>query len=182
MKGIKITLHRFNKKTSSVLKKLHHGSNWPVVYIINDKNEVYIGETTDVSIRANQHYAKEERRKLNKITIIDDEEANKSSILDLESFLIKYMSADGKFKLQNSNKGLQNHNYFRRNIYTNKFKEIWQELKLMGLVEKELKDIYNSNLFKFSPYKSLENDQYDVINTLIEDLTKDAKKNLRQAL
>ena len=39
--------------------------------------------------------------------------------------LIKYMSADKKFKLQNGNGGLQNHNYYQREMYETKFREIW---------------------------------------------------------
>ena len=42
-------------------------------------------------MRSNQHLANEVRRSLNKINIIGDDTFNKSSILDLESFLIKYM-------------------------------------------------------------------------------------------
>ena len=53
---------------------------------------------------------------LNLINIISDEKFNKSAILDLEAFLIKYMSADKKFILQNGNGGLQNHNYYQKDI------------------------------------------------------------------
>jgi len=31
-------------------------NNWPVVYQINNKNEIYIGETTNLSHRLNQHF------------------------------------------------------------------------------------------------------------------------------
>ena len=89
------------EKERNILKHEKYGSNWPVVYILNNKDEAYVGETTDISIRSNQHWANEVRRKLDIINVIGDETFNKSSILDLESFLIKYMSADNRFKLQN---------------------------------------------------------------------------------
>lgn len=161
---------KFNESTSTILKNKKYGTDWPVVYIINNNEEAYIGETTDASIRTNQHLANEVRRKLNKINIIGDDKFNKSSILDLESFLIKYMSADKRFKLQNGNGGLQSHNYYQREMYEAKFREIWLQLKSKGLVQHDLKQIANSDLFKYSPYKSLTTDQYIIVNSILSDL------------
>lgn len=165
-----ISTLKFNEGTSAVLKTKKYGTNWPVVYIINNNEEAYVGETTDASIRSNQHLANEVRRSLDKINIIGDETFNKSSILDLESFLIKYMSADKKFKLQNGNGGLQNHNYYQREMYETKFREIWLQLKSKGLVQHDLKQIANSDLFKYSPYKALTTDQYMIVNDILSDL------------
>ncbi len=166
----KISTLKFNEGTSALLKTKKFGTNWPVVYIINNNKEAYIGETTDVSIRSNQHLANEARRNLSKINVIGDETFNKSAILDLESFLIKYMSADQKFKLQNGNGGLQNHNYYQREMYEKKFREIWLQLKSKGLVQHDLKQIANSDLFKYSPYKALTTDQYMIVNSILSDL------------
>lgn len=165
-----ISTLKFNEGTSAVLKTKKYGTNWPVVYIINNNEEAYVGETTDASIRSNQHLANEVRRSLDKINIIGDETFNKSSILDLESFLIKYMSADKRFKLQNGNGGLQNHNYYQREMYETKFREIWLQLKSKGLVQHDLKQIANSDLFKYSPYKALTTDQYMIVNDILSDL------------
>lgn len=165
-----IITKKFNDGTPNILKNEKYGSNWPVVYILNNKEEAYVGETTDASIRSNQHLANEVRRSLNKINIIGDDTFNKSSILDLESFLIKYMSADEKFKLQNGNGGLQNHNYYQRQMYENKFREIWIQLQSKGLVKHDLKQIANSDLFKYSPYKALTADQYIIVNDILSDL------------
>ena len=165
-----ISTLKFNEGTPTILKSKKYGTNWPVVYIINNNDEAYVGETTDVSMRTNQHLANEVRRSLNKINIIGDDTFNKSSILDLESFLIKYMSADQKFKLQNGNGGLQNHNYYQREMYETKFREIWLQLKSKGLVQHDLKQIANSDLFKYSPYKALTPDQYMIVNDILSDL------------
>lgn len=167
---IEINTLKFNEDISSVLKTKKYGTNWPVVYIINNNEEAYIGETTDASIRSNQHLANKIRRSLDEINIIGDDTFNKSSILDLESFLIKYMSADKKFKLQNGNGGLQNHNYYQKEMYEKKFREIWLKLKTKGLVEHDLKEIANSDLFKYSPYKALTTDQYMIVNNILSDL------------
>ena len=165
-----ISTLKFNEGTPNILKSKKYGTNWPVVYIINNNEEAYVGETTDASMRSNQHLANEVRRNLNKINIIGDDTFNKSSILDLESFLIKYMSADQKFKLQNGNGGLQNHNYYQREMYETKFREIWLQLKSKGLVQHDLKQIANSDLFKYSPYKALTPDQYMIVNDILSDL------------
>lgn len=71
--------------------------NWPVVYLIKNDKELYIGETTSLYNRSNQHYDNPERRKLDKMYVITDEEYNKSAALDIESSLIQYIAADGKF-------------------------------------------------------------------------------------
>ena len=167
-----IITKKFNAGTPVALKREKYGTDWPVVYIINNKKEAYIGETTDISIRSNQHLANKVRRSLEKISVIGDETFNKSSILDLESFLIKYMSADNQFILQNGNGGLQNHNYYQRKMYEDKFREIWLQLKSKGLVKNELRMIENTDLFKYSPYKSLTIDQYMIVNSILADLAK----------
>lgn len=170
----------FNSAAVEQLKHMKYGTNWPVVYIINNADEAYVGETTDASIRTNQHLANNVRKNLKNITIISDAEFNKSAILDLESFLIKYMSADEKFKLQNGNGGLQNHNYYQRDRYENKFKEIWKQLKGKNLVKKDLREIENTDLFKYSPYKSLTSDQYMIVNSILSDLA-DLVKSRKKA-
>lgn len=176
---IKISTFNYNKGTPNDLKTKKYGKNWPVVYIINSDKEAYVGETINVSSRTNQHLQSTSKNELDKITVISDDTFNKSSILDLESFLIKYMSADGLFKLQNGNAGLTNHNYYQKEIYQSSFKEIWNELRLKQLVKNDLLFIENTNLFKFSPYKSLSIDQYMVVNNLLSDLSIDiqAKRN-----
>lgn len=172
-----ISTLKFNEGTPTILKRKKYGTNWPVVYIIHNSEEAYIGETTDASIRANQHLSNKTRRSLNQIHIIGDEQFNKSSILDLESFLIKYMAADKKFKLQNGNGGLQNHDYYQRKMYEKKFKKIWSQLKDKGIVQNNLKQIDNSDLFKYSPYKSLTIDQYMIVNNILSDLADFVNKN-----
>ena len=174
--GISLRQYSFNEDTPLKLKNATHGSNWPVVYIINNTKEVYIGETTNASNRTKQHLTNEDRKRLKKITIIDDPKANKSSVLDLESFLIKHMSADELFTLQNGNGGLQNHNYYQRKEYEDNFEDIWNLLKSKNLVKNNLIDIRNSDLFIYSPYKTLTDEQHDVVNNILLQLLNDVKQ------
>lgn len=158
----------FDRAGFEDIKKFPLGRDWPVVYIIENRREVYIGETTSAHNRSRQHYENEKRVSLERIHIITDEEYNKSATLDLESQLIQYFSAEGTLQLQNGNKGLVNHNYFDRDRYRAKLETVWKNLQDLKLVKRELADIENSELFKYSPYKALTEDQTAVAEELYE--------------
>ena len=153
----------------------HHGTNvgedWPVVYVINNDQEAYIGETVNAARRAEQHRQNPERRKLTEIRIISDEGFNKSVVLDLESFLIRHMSSDGKYVLQNGNSGLQDHNYYERSRYEEEFRNIWNKLRKLGVVDNTITEIENSELFKYSPYKSLGAEQKEAELEIVSALS-----------
>jgi hypothetical protein len=106
--------------------------------------------------------------------LITSDKFNKSATLDIENNLIKYISADGKFKLQNGNAGLTLHNYFQKDLYFEIFKTLWIELRGENLAVNPIKKIDNSDLFKYSPYKSLSPDQYDAVTQLLEILINDS--------
>lgn len=160
----------FNKNAPSIIKKIKYGENWPVVYLINNKEEMYVGETVNVSVRTSQHLKNPDREKLTSISIISDDDFNKSVVLDLEAHLISYMAADGKYKLQNSTMGMQLHNYYNREVYEKSFSQIWNQLKEQDLATNTIHYIENSDIFKYSPYKSLSLDQYKVIDEVIQNL------------
>ncbi|MEA4921867.1 MAG: DNA/RNA helicase domain-containing protein [Eubacteriaceae bacterium] len=168
MAGIKNL--KFNKNTPEELRKTDSGDNWPVVYVINNDTEAYVGETVNAARRTEQHLKNEARQTLENIHIISNDDFNKSVVLDLESFLIKYMSSDGRFVLQNGNGGIQEHDYYQRKLYEDKFKDIWTELKELGLTEHSLAAIENSDLYKYSPYKSLTDDQLDIVRDILKVL------------
>lgn len=143
-----------------------YGKNWPVVYVLEGEREAYVGETGNAYNRSQQHSKREERKNLNQIHIISDDEFNKSAALDIESMLIQYMAADNKYKLQNSNAGLTNHNYYDKEFYQAKFEKIWEELRRKNVVIKGVFEIRNSDLFKYSPYKALNDEQIAVVESI----------------
>jgi len=169
----KIKKYPFDKNKLNLIKNDDFGTDWPVVYMIENEKEMYIGETVDVYNRTQQHLDDERRKELKNIHVISDEEFNKSATLDIESSLIQYISADGKFLLQNGNGGLSNHNYYDRQKYQAKFEILWNELKEKGLVTKDLIEIRNSEIFKYSPYKALTDDQISIVESILDYLKKD---------
>ncbi len=166
MKNSDIKTFVFSKDKFNEIGAYHFGKNWPVVYIIEDGKEIYIGETTNVYQRSKQHYDNPERVKLKNIHVITDEEYNKSAALDIESMLIQHVIGDEKFIVQNGNGGLSDHNYFDREKYRAKFEILWEDLRKRNLAEKNLLEIRNSQIFKFSPYKNLTEDQLVVASKI----------------
>lgn len=170
---------KFNEAYSDVISRDKSISDWPVVYVLNNKKEAYVGETVNMPNRAAQHYANDIRRRLDTVNVIKNDTFNKSVILDLESYLIKYMSADGKFSLQNGNGGISDHDYYERRMYEDHFEEIWDMLKKKGLASHTIEQIENSDLFKYSPYKALSSDQYSTMLSILDDIAiniKDGRK------
>jgi len=165
-----ITKYEYQKDRLTEVKAYRFGRNWPIVYILEGGKEAYVGETTGAYRRAKQHLENSTRAKLTNLYVIADEEFNKSATLDIESLLIKYMAGDGKYQLQNSNKGLQESEYFDRGRYQSKFEIVWKDMQRIGLAEKNLHDIENSDLFKYSPYKSLTEDQYAVVDDILDSI------------
>jgi len=148
-------------------------SQWPVVYFIQNEKIGYVGESTNALSRIGNHLDNGKRFGLNKISIIGSDKFNKSATLDVESHLIQYISAEESFLLQNGNNGLTRHNYYQRDLYKDLFKEVWKKLIDKKVVSKSLEEIENSALFKYSPYKSLNQDQYNSVLDIIENLNKE---------
>jgi uncharacterized protein len=70
----KIVTFKYSKDNFDEIKNYNFGRNWPVVYVLENKKEIYIGQTVNAYHRSKQHYENSERRKLNQIHIITDEE------------------------------------------------------------------------------------------------------------
>lgn len=171
-----------------------HGTNWPVVYLIYNDDEVYVGETTSAYVRYNQHADRNgkyfrDRHRLKNIKIVFDDQFNKSAILDIEQNLIHLLEADAAIeeekgyhgrKLQNRNAGQSySHDYYNRTIYQAKVEEIWDHLFRKRFVNNPYAGIKNSDLFKYSPYTSLTAEQElvcrDIIRDIISKLSSDQK-------
>lgn len=148
-------------------------NNWPVVYTLNDKVQIYVGESTNVEMRMRQHLKSQERSTLKLATVILDKTYNKSACLDLESHLIGYFHADGKYLVLNRNAGLTDSDYFQRDKYRESFKEIFDKLQESGMLTRSIPEIVNSDFFKYSPFKALNTDQAIAVEGVLKKLVED---------
>ncbi len=146
---------------------------WPLVYILSDRGTktAYVGETTDAYKRLSTHLKHNKKSKLTSVHLITSEKFNKSATLDIESNLIKYMSGDNLYQLLNGNLGLANHNYYqKKEVYWGIFNSVWNLLRSEGIARHSIEHIDNSDLFKYSPYKSLTAEQSIGLYQILENL------------
>lgn len=184
-KTFKIVQYPFDSQLeSTLLDKQRDYLSWPMVYLLeNDKiSEAYVGETTDVVSRMKTHLKASRKQKLTSSSLILSDIFNKSATLDIEASLIKYISADGRFTLQNGNLGISHHQYYnQKEVYWDLFKDIWNELRSLGVTRHSLEYIDNSDLFKYSPYKSLSKEQVKSLKLILQCLLdEEAKVSLIQ--
>lgn len=186
---MEIKSYEFSREGRELVLNDPLGKDWPVVYLIENAKELYVGETSSFYTRFGQHLDSASKRGLKNIHVIYDEEFNKSAALDIEQYLIRLCGADGKYGMLNGNSGQSSsHNYYQREKYVNKLEGngeedgIWRKLQEKGLVRKDYKTVINSNLFSYSPYTSLTNEQeevcYNVVNDLLSALESPKRKSL----
>ena len=59
-----IRSYTFDKAGLNQVRQAPRGKNWPVVYLIHDDNNLYIGETTSASTRMDQHLKNEAKKEV----------------------------------------------------------------------------------------------------------------------
>lgn len=154
--------------------------NWPMVYILvnNDPGQksAYVGETTSVSERMLQHSRSSEKNIFTSVNIIFNQEFNQSVIKDYENRLIGLMAADGVYKLTNKNEGHSNLNYFSKEKYGSMFDSLWEKLRERELADKTISEIEESEVFRYSPYKSLSVDQRIALRKIKSEIKSDLLK------
>lgn len=151
----------FNNEGRKEIEKMTKGKNWPVVYMLHNKKDLYIGETTSAYGRISQHLQNPEKSGLTTIQVVFDDTYNKSVILDFEQRLIKYTKTDRRFKnVLNKNVGQSaSHNYYQRDKYEAEFQWLWKKLIEKDIAIHDSAKLENENIFKYSPYNSLTEEQ-----------------------
>lgn len=150
-------------------------SNWPVVYALTSERQVYVGESLNVANRMKQHRDSGTKDSLRSMRIVMDDTFNKSVCLDLESFFIRLFAGDGMLEVLNRNSGITNADYFNRDSYRDTFREVFEALRREELFLRSIPEIENSDLFKLSPFKTLNYDQAVAIEDIVEGLLEDLR-------
>lgn len=153
---------------------LHHDESWPVLYILTNTNNktAYIGETTNYQRRMKQHAANPEKD-FNRSLLIDNSTFNQSTTFDFENRLIELFCADERFQLTNANNGYSQFDYFNRPRYRQNFRALWKKLREEGYAIHPIEELENTDIFKFSPYKTLTPDQYEAIDATYKRLERE---------
>lgn len=150
--------------------------NWPVVYALSDDRRVYVGESRNAVARLEQHLKSTDRRDLRVARVVLGEEFNKSACLDLESYLIRLFAGDGKLQVLNRNEGITDADYYGRKRYQQIFDAVFEELRSLGLFDRPVREIENTDLFKLSPFKALTQDQAIVVEGILGGLFDDLEE------
>ena len=162
---------------------------YPTIYIVNDKNSdgysVYVGETTDIVRRTNQHlgeiredWTKFSKSNTTKMFVIGHHHFNKSLTLDIENRLMLYLlSVDNVSNVQNRRGNPQN-KYYTSDELDEIFTKIWSSLNKKNKYLFPAESIVrNSAIFKSSPFHKLTNEQLKAKNEIIFKITSALSKN-----
>ncbi|WP_125980844.1 DUF2075 domain-containing protein [Loigolactobacillus iwatensis] len=149
--------------------------DYPTVYIIRDKDRqeqytVYVGETTNINRRTNQHLYEDPAKRLDwddlsnaknaRLFVIGHDHFNKSLTLDIENQLMMYLlSVDNIKQLNNRRTNAQNL-YYTSDEMQPIFSKIWRGLHKFDQKLFPLESIIrDSALFKASPFHKLTEEQ-----------------------
>ena len=103
---VEITEYSFTTDGLNQVSQYQYGRNWPVTYILQKNDKLYIGETTGGFGRLKNHFESKKEFRDGKVSLITDSDFNKSSILLFESLLIEYLIADQKYIITNQQLGI----------------------------------------------------------------------------
>lgn len=145
---------RFPLENENIIYQKH-----PVVYLLHNDKRIYIGETTNLKRRFEDHFKTKKEHKFNQSKIVFSKYFNKSAIYDIETRLIKCIHVDDQYQLVNRKTQQSSHNYYKKEKYSEMFKDLWKELKNKKIVTRDLKDIENDLLFKYSPFTAFSDEQ-----------------------
>lgn len=153
-------------------------SNWPMLYILENGKQAYIGESNHVKNRMSQHHNSVDKRIFDKVHFIYSSKFNQSVTFDYESKLIQYIVADELFEVRNKNAGTADKEYCGKKEYDEKFQVLWRKLQREKIVKHSLEELENSDLFKYSPYKELNNDQRAAVEEIIDSLKQEENQTV----
>ena len=152
--------------------------NWPMVYILENGTKAYVGQTTNIKKRMEQHRNSLSKQQFTRAHFIYSDKFNQSATFDYEAKLISLMAADGKFILTNMNAGVTGLEYFNKAVYDTEFSQLWKELQKKNLADHAIAELEQSDLFKYSPYKELSTDQRQLVTELVENLRRNLNRRI----
>ena len=153
-------------------------NNWPMLYILENGKQAYVGESTNVAGRMLQHKVNEAKEIFNKAHFIYSKEFNQSVTFDYESKLIQLIAADEQYVLTNGNAGIADKKYFNKDYYDDRFQVLWEKLRNKKIAKHTINEIVNSDLFKYSPYKELNDSQREAVEEIFRSIEMNPEQSI----
>lgn len=151
---------------------------WPIIYILLNKEKIYIGQTNDIIKRMENHKKGKSKDEFKEVLLIYSNLFNQSAIYDIESKLIKYVNADSKENnVTNQKVNQSDFKYFQKDMYNKIFYEIWQKLMEKKIVNDNTDIIENKTIFKYSPFTSFSKQQLEIIKKIIDAISITVSRN-----
>ena len=119
-----------------------------------------------------------DKRIFDKVHFIYSSRFNQSVTFDYESKLIQYIVADELYEVRNKNAGMADKEYYGKKEYDEKFQVLWRSLQREKLVKHSLEELENSDLFKYSPFKELNNDQRTAVEEIVDSLKQEENQTV----
>jgi len=166
--------------------------DYPTVYVINNQTKkdtynVYIGETSNIKVRASQHLnrnpineaiGKSSNPKSSLMYVVGHEYFNKSLTLDVENKLMHYLSTVSQVDVIHNKRTNQQNKYYTSKYFEDIFSKVWQALRKKNKSLFPLKSIIeDSALFKASPFHKLTHEQMDAKEKIYTKVVKSLKNN-----
>ncbi|MDD3368836.1 MAG: DUF2075 domain-containing protein [Lachnospiraceae bacterium] len=152
--------------------------NWPMLYILENGKTAYVGQSNHVLTRMKQHKGNPEKDLFDAVHFIYSKEFNQSVTLDYEAKLIQLFAADEKYVITNRNEGIADKEYFNKEYYDEHFTELWDRLRKSKLAKKTIDEIINSDLFKYSPFKELNDNQREAVDQITDLLRQNENQSI----
>jgi DUF2075 family protein len=153
-------------------------SNWPMLYILENGKKAYVGQTNSIVKRMGQHSESKAKQEFTKAHFIYSDRFNQSATFDYESRLISLMSADRQFVLTNLNAGITGVEYFDKASYDADFIELWKDLQQRNLAKSTIEELEQSDIFKYSPYKTLTTEQRHIVSEIVDNLRRSLDRRI----
>lgn len=144
------------------------------LYILENGESAYIGETKDVIQRSIEHKKKGDvcaKYKFTRIHVITGQTFEETPAKHYETLLRRLMVADGKFKnIVNAKRDEWQH-YERKNEFELGFDKLWLLLEEKGLVKhKDFQSVLNLSSYKFSPHIELTKAQKETLTSIMHTI------------
>lgn len=168
-------------------EEFRHLFRFPTVYIVHNNSSssnespeynVYVGETTNIENRTNQHLTSDPRSRQDwedfsnatnsQMFVIGHDHFNKSLTLDVENRLMAYLVGVDCVKQLHNRRNNEQLEYYTQEEFDEIFSQIWRGLrkknKRLFPTESIVRD---SALFKASPFHKLTHQQLDAKNEIL---------------